>query len=211
MNRLGRAAWPAAAFLCLLLVWPRPSVAADFTFGYDGKGQLTQVQRTGDCGPVETYQYDPAGNLTRASAGTGQSGDSDGDGLDDAVECAIGTDPHDGDSDDDGLPDGWEHANGLNPLNPADASADDDNDGLTNLQEYTLGTDPHDEDSDDDGLPDGWEYAHGLNPLSAADAGFDSDGDGFTNLQEYQAGTDPTDPDSRPVRKMPWLTILMDD
>ena len=68
--------------------------------------------------------------------------DADGDGLTNAVEIAIGTDPLNQDTDGDGMPDGWEVFYGLNPLNPADAITDADRDGLTNLQEYQAGTNP---------------------------------------------------------------------
>lgn len=64
--------------------------------------------------------------------------DSDGDGIPDDVEIAIGTDPHDADSDDDGVPDGQERDPGL----------DTDGDGLINAL---------DPDSDNDGLFDGTE------------------------------------------------------
>jgi large repetitive protein len=72
----------------------------------------------------------------------GPNGDDDGDGLTNALEIAIGTDPLNPDTDGDGMPDGWEVFYGLNPLNPADAVQDADNDGLTNLQEYQEGTNP---------------------------------------------------------------------
>jgi uncharacterized repeat protein (TIGR01451 family)/MYXO-CTERM domain-containing protein len=64
--------------------------------------------------------------------------DSDGDGLSDAFETQIGSDPMDADTDDDGVPDGQEP-------NPA---ADSDGDGLINVL---------DADSDNDGLFDGTE------------------------------------------------------
>jgi hypothetical protein len=51
--------------------------------------------------------------------------DSDGDGLSDQEEAAIGTDPNNPDTDGDGLTDGTEVANGTNPL-----SADTDGDGI---------------------------------------------------------------------------------
>jgi thiol-disulfide isomerase/thioredoxin len=44
--------------------------------------------------------------------------DSDGDGLSDAEELALGTDPYDADSDGDGQTDGEEVANGTSPTNP---------------------------------------------------------------------------------------------
>ncbi|MCW5812281.1 MAG: cadherin-like domain-containing protein [Labilithrix sp.] len=64
--------------------------------------------------------------------------DSDNDGLPDAFEISIGTDPNDADSDDDGVLDGEEP-------NPTE---DSDGDGLVN---------PLDPDSDNDGLFDGTE------------------------------------------------------
>ena len=69
------------------------------------------------------------------------NGDADGDGLTNAFEIAIGTDPVNPDSDADGMPDGWEVFYGLNPK-ANDASGDPDNDGLSNLQEYQGGTNP---------------------------------------------------------------------
>src|SRR5690606_21359533 len=64
--------------------------------------------------------------------------DTDGDGLSDALESDLGSNPDDRDSDDDGLPDGDEP-------NP---SEDRDGTGAINLL---------DPDSDDDGLFDGTE------------------------------------------------------
>lgn len=69
--------------------------------------------------------------------------DSDGDGLTNAQELALGTDPLSSDSDGDGMPDGWEVFYSLNPLDPTDAGKPSKaNDGLTNLQEFQAGTDP---------------------------------------------------------------------
>lgn len=67
--------------------------------------------------------------------------DSDGDGLTDAEELALGTNPFNPDTDGDGMPDGWEVHYGLNPLID-DANDDEDGDGVNNLQEYLNGTDP---------------------------------------------------------------------
>ena len=65
--------------------------------------------------------------------------DPDGDGLSNAWEWNIGTDPNNRDTDLDGIPDGDEDADG---------------DGLTHLDEITRGTDPLVWDSDGDGLGD---------------------------------------------------------
>ena len=46
------------------------------------------------------------------------------------------------DTDGDGMPNDYETAVGLNPSNPADAALDSDGDGMTNLQEYLAGTNP---------------------------------------------------------------------
>jgi len=58
---------------------------------------------------------------------SGTATDSDGDGLSDAFEQSIGTDPLNPDSDGDGYSDGLEYSFGSNPLNAAS------NPGLTNL------------------------------------------------------------------------------
>ena len=85
--------------------------------------------------------------------------DPDGDGLTDAQEQALGTDPSDPDSDGDGINDGDEVADGTDPNNP-----DSDSDGLTDLQEQALGTDPNNSDSDGDTVSDGDEVANGTDP-----------------------------------------------
>ena len=74
--------------------------------------------------------------------------DQDGDGLTDAEEHALGSNPNDpyGDFDSDGMPDSWEILHGLNPRDAADALLDPDADGLTNAQEYAQGRNPKDHD-----------------------------------------------------------------
>ena len=94
--------------------------------------------------------------------------DSDGDGLNDAVEIIFGTDPYDSDTDDDGLSD---------------------------KEELTLGSDPTLPDTDGDGMNDAFENDYGFNPI-VNDAHSDADSDGLSNIQEMALGTNPIDPDS---------------
>ena len=70
------------------------------------------------------------------------NGDADGDGLTNALEIAIGTDPLNPDTSGDGLPDGWQVFYGLNPLDPTVAGKDLDNSGLTVLQDFQQGLSP---------------------------------------------------------------------
>ena len=113
--------------------------------------------------------------------------DSDNDGLNNAVEANLGTNPNDADSDDDGLNDGAEvNSSGTDPLR-----FDTDSDGLDDGDELGAGTDPLVDDSDGDGLLDGDEVAIGTDPLLA-----DSDGDSLDDGDEVGAGTDPLLADS---------------
>jgi len=96
--------------------------------------------------------------------GPGESQDSDGDGLTNAQEFTLGTDPLNPDTDGDGLPDGWENSNGTSPTDP-----DSDDDGLTDGEEISLGTNPNDPDSDDDGVTDGGEVDGGTDPTDAGE------------------------------------------
>ncbi len=93
--------------------------------------------------------------------------DSDGDGLTDAEEAKLGTDPFNKDTDGDGLTDGDEvKVYKTNPLNP-----DTDFDGLKDGAEvFTYKTNPLDRDTDKGGVADGHEVIEDhTNPLDPSD------------------------------------------
>lgn len=93
--------------------------------------------------------------------------DSDGDGLTDEEERAIGTDPYDPDTDKDRLTDGQEvKTYHTDPLNP-----DTDYDALTDGAEVLdHKTDPLKRDTDNGGVADGHEVLEdSTNPLNPAD------------------------------------------
>lgn len=140
--------------------------------------------------------------------------DSDGDGLIDEAELALGTNPYFYDSDYDflsdgdevkiyntnpllsdtdggGLSDGQEISSGLNPLDPSDdLLVDSDYDGLSDAEEIELGTDRFNYDTDSDGLSDGQEVKEThTNPLLS-----DTDGGGTSDGEEISQGFNPLGP-----------------
>lgn len=122
-------------------------------------------------------------------ATTAPATDSDSDGLSDADETALGTDPSNPDSDGDAIDDGTEvHDTGSNPL-----VVDSDGDGIEDYPEVDIyNTNPSQFDSDGDGVGDGAEvFSNGTDPNNP-----DSDGDGLDDGTEGSMGTDPTNTDS---------------
>ncbi len=116
-------------------------VARDLAFLENAPLQLTRFRmlQAGDTGePGRIAALDDLIVSTAEPTGL----DFDSDGLDNAQERALGTNPESADTDGDGLPDGWEVAHGTDPLSSADALLDLDDDGLNALAEYLLGTDP---------------------------------------------------------------------
>ncbi|MBX7245950.1 MAG: carbohydrate binding domain-containing protein [Candidatus Sumerlaeaceae bacterium] len=67
--------------------------------------------------------------------------DTDGDGISDSEEVALGTNASNRDTDGDGIPDLWERDYGTFPL-IGSAGADPDSDTFTNYEEYYAATDP---------------------------------------------------------------------
>ena len=81
---------------------------------------------------------------------TGSHDDPDQDGLTNAEEWALGTDPYDADTNGDGILDGIAVASGISATNP-----DMDGDGVSNGAERSQGTDPFNPDTDGDEVNDG--------------------------------------------------------
>ena len=118
----------------------------------DGTRRVADIAPQGSSSPSGFTQ---AGSLLFFVAGTNEVGgelyavpvsvltDADSDGLLDADERALGTDPFVADSDGDGLADGAEvHTYGTNPLN-----ADTDGDGYRDGEEIRAGSNPLDPSS----------------------------------------------------------------
>lgn len=125
--------------------------------------------------------------------------DSDGDGISDDDELAMGYDPTNVDSDGDRISDGVELKMGLPgaigslPLDTprgCNPELDTDGDRLNDCEERVLGTDACIVDTDGDGLPDLAEFLGGSNPLIPEDLQ-DDDRDGLSNVAEIEAHTDP--------------------
>ena len=148
---------------------------------------------------------DPSGGLPPIPPDYGPAIDSDGDGIIDGRELALGTNPQSADSDADGISDGYE----LLKLHTNPLAADTDGDGIDDSVELATGSDPTSVDSDHDGVLDGststadtdhdglsdeLERFLRLNPAS-----LDTDGDGFSDGLEYDDGSDPTSPLSNPL------------
>ncbi|MCY1043439.1 Ig-like domain-containing protein [Corallococcus sp. bb12-1] len=120
--------------------------------------------------------------------------DTDGDGLPDAEEALIGTDPTNPDTDGDGIPDGVEvKVGGTDPLDDdsdddgiLDGNEDKDHDGIVDADE----TDPNEADTDGDGLTDGVEL--GL----TVPQGDDTDPSKFVADKDPSTKTNPLDDDS---------------
>lgn len=154
-----------------------------------------------------------AHNANAVVRGDASMPDSDGDGLDDFTELAVGSNPLMPDTDGDGCRDGIEHRHrnsGMDPLDPDDCQCfvadycfdeddsgvcdcdDEDDSGVCDCEEDPDLPCCEDEDGDglcdcidedDDGVCDPENYV-------------DEDGDGLVDCEERYAGTSRTGPDS---------------
>ncbi|GEM_PF-4563516 len=87
--------------------------------------------------------------------------DTDNDGVTDAVEIELGTNPNLADTDGDGLTDNEE----VNIYNTDPLKVDTDGDGLSDKEEVKIySTDPRNPDTDGDTYPDGLEVKNGYDP-----------------------------------------------
>ncbi|WP_038161196.1 Ig-like domain-containing protein, partial [Verrucomicrobium sp. BvORR106] len=136
----------------------------------------------------------PAG--AGADMGADEWVDADNDGMADWWEIKHFTNLSRnglGDADSDGLPDAQEYDISSNP-----SVADTDGDGAGDAAEYAAGSDPNHPDTDRDGMPDGYELTHGLDPL-VDDTFADKDGDRIPNLWEYKRGHSPSNAADKPT------------
>ncbi len=168
------------------------------------------------------YKTFMAANINAKPTPDGPVVDSDGDGLSDEEEQALGyckdehgnpildahgepmlkADPTLRDTSGDGIGDLVTLLLGYDLCNPPELTEceglppgrDVDGDGLTDCEEILLGTDPSLVDTDGDGMPDGLEVMLGTDWLNP-DAELDWDGDGVSNLDEVRARTDPRSSD----------------
>ncbi len=116
--------------------------------------------------------------------------DTDADGLPDEWEKFFFGNLNQnggGDPEGDGLTNAQEYLLGSDPL-VSEPNRDSDGDGLTDVDEIKIHkTDPSKADTDGDGLPDGAEVkTHKTDPAKA-----DTDGDGLSDSAEINFGTDP--------------------
>lgn len=146
--------------------------------GFGACGAVIGARGLGGCTFVQPCHVDFTGHAGQQAVqilfGCGSNpilADSDGDGVGDAEEAALGLNPGLLDADGDGMDDNWELAHGLDPWDPDDAERDLDGDSLSNLGEYQYGSDPRSVDSDGDGVSDRMEIENGSFPLDAFDQG----------------------------------------
>lgn len=147
---------------------------------------------SGDAGPRPDVAEQPDG--ATVTPGCEPDRDDDLDGLDNATECALGTDPQNPDTDGDGLRDGVEVnypriCVAVDPSAQRYPPASCESDGECEDGEACRGLDPLSPDSDGDGVPDGHEDSNGDGVIDPSRGEtdprlVDTDGDGTPDDME---------------------------
>ena len=172
--------------------------------------QLDSISDLGECGTFDVPEDAKSGDIFHAVVTNGEgttpiaadsfivSEDTDGDGLSDAEEKELGTDPNKADTDGDGINDGDEVDGSKNPFDKDGNKVADGENGAP--------TDPTKADTDGDGTNDGDEVTGDKNNGEPTDPNDpeskpaedpkDSDGDGLTDDKEKELGTDPNKADT---------------
>ena len=166
----------------------------------DGDGILTIDEDLDSDGDYDEHDTDGDGtpNYLDANDNDGPLGDLDGDGITNADETTIGTQPDNADSDGDGVCDGVIAVMGVCVAGENAASGqntdgdmlidaldtDDDGDGILTVDEdINMDGDPTNDDTDGDMIPNYLDLNDNDGPLG------DTDGDGIINSVETMLGT----------------------
>jgi hypothetical protein len=161
---------------------PLTANADQADFDGDSQGDACDIDDDADGldDVVDECDNTPASDRPVDELGCGSTEvDSDGDGLTDAQEDAIGTDKNDNDSDNDGELDG------------AEGTGDADGDGTIDALESD------EVDLDNDGSSDEADSNNSDPCVPSSSAGTcDADNDGLTNDEEAAAGTNPSNSDT---------------
>ena len=153
----------------------------------DGDGFSDDFENAAGSDPVSPTDTPQESAGWSSYKGRVRTVDQDLDGVSDAEERKLGTNPNLNDSDGDNRPDGAEVLSGGDPKRAVDRYLDLDGDGLSDEYENEHGLNPASLDTDGDGLRDDLELVLGANPLKV-----DTDGDGIKDGKEFDLGTDPT-------------------
>src|ERR1700722_11608286 len=148
-NAVTGANLTGATFTFIPGFFPAPVTVTTANISADGNSAVLSLSiaanTTGSYSLVATTQGGASSQIP-STANTisvlSPDGDADGDGLTNAVEIALGTDPLNPTTSGNGLPDGWQVFYGLNPLDASLAGKDLDNSGLTILQDFQKGLSP---------------------------------------------------------------------
>jgi hypothetical protein len=206
-----------------LITFPGPAVCS--TSSGDSAGCLFSEINLDTTQSVFLRRQLIVSNRNALATPTGLLPDSDGDGLSDAYEMMIGTDPTNPDTDGDHLNDRLEHllrSTGLDPLVNNLPTSSTSTNGMNWPKECPLpgfgspNAFPPDQDQDGDGLTDCEEILLRSDPTSydtdadgiadplefrygtnllVNDADQDYDNDGFSNIEEYKLHLDPLSKD----------------